>query len=101
MELLGKLKSLIENFNFFNGNTINSNNDNRKLDLHIHLPESHEYTAKELQEAKEQLKPILDEAKEYLLSSNKATETLAVIDEYSSGDKDSDAKKFIRERNSN
>ena len=97
MELLGKLKSLIENFNFFNGNTINSNNDNRKLDLHIHLPESHEYTAKELQEAKEQLKPILDEAKEYLLSSNKATETLAVIDEYSSGDKDSDAKKFIRE----
>lgn len=90
------LKSLVDKFSFISGNKINSNNDNRQLHLHFHLPNDKKIPKGQIAEATKIIRDILIQEKGFLGTTPQSKVNLQLIDEYSKKDKDIELRKFIQ-----
>jgi len=96
---LARLKSLVDKFSFISGNTKNSFNDNRQLNIHIHLPKKKEISKKHIAEVSKTIREVLVQTKKEFLGTTKQSQSnLRLVDGYSKDDKDEEIRKFIRER---
>lgn len=92
------LKSLVDKFSFISGNKVNSDNDNRQIHLHFHLPNDKKIPEDQITEATKVIQKILIQKKGFLGTTTQSQANLQLIDQYSKENKDVEAREFIQKK---
>ena len=92
------LKSLVDKFSFISGNKIASDNDNRQINLHFHLPNDKKIPEAQIIQATKAIQKILTQKKEFLGTTPQSKVNLKLIHDYSKEGKDVKKREFVQKK---